>query len=53
MASNETLIEMASYLYNGGWRASDLKELKSEYGLDEYSATIICRYLASFDNGSY
>ena len=53
MASNETLIEMASYLYDGGWRAGDLKALKKEYGLNEYTATTICAHLASFENGSY
>lgn len=53
MANNETLIEMASYLYDGGWRMGDLKALKCEYGLDDYSATIICGYLASYENGSY
>ena len=53
MASNETLIEMASYFYNGGWRAGDLRALKKEYVLNEYTATIICGYLASFENANY
>ena len=53
MASNETYVEMASYLYDGGWRADDWQMLKSEYGLDDDSATIICVYLKSFESGSY
>lgn len=53
MASNETYVEMASYLYDGGWRADDLEMLKSEYGLDGESATIICGYLKSYEQGSY
>ena len=53
MASIETLTEMASYLYDGGWRAVDLEMLKSEYGLDDESASIICGYLKSFESGSY
>lgn len=53
MTSIETYTEMASYLYDGGWRASDLEMLKSEYGLDDDSATIICGYLKSYEEGSY
>ena len=53
MTSNETYVEMASYFYDGGWRAVDLEMLKSEYGLDDESATIICGYLKSFESGSY
>lgn len=53
MASIETLTEMASYLYDGGWRAVDLEMLKSEYGLDDESASIICGYLKSFESGNY
>lgn len=53
MASIETYTEMASYLFDGGWRADDLESLKCEYGLDDDSATIICGYLKSFETGSY
>ena len=53
MASIETYEEMASYLYDGGWCANDLESLKSEYGLDNESATIICGYLKSYEQGSY
>ena len=52
MTSIETYIEMASYLFDRGWRADDLNALKSEYGLNSESATIICGYLKSYEIGS-
>lgn len=53
MTSNETYVEMAAYFYDGGWCADDLEMLKSEYGLYNESATIICGYLKSIESGSY
>lgn len=33
MVKNATIYEMASYLYDGGWRADDVDQMIREYGL--------------------
>lgn len=33
MVKNTTIYEMASYLYDGGWRADDVDQMIREYGL--------------------
>ena len=53
MTSIETYTEMASYLFDGGWRAEDYEVLKKEYALHDETATIICHYLKSFEKGTY
>lgn len=47
--TNECLYEVASNLYDGGWRSADYKQLITEYDFSEEEATAICEVLESFE----
>lgn len=39
----------AAALYDGGWRADDLDDLREEYGLTDAEACAICEALAEIE----
>lgn len=47
--SSEYLYEVASNLYDGGWRSADYNQLITEYDFSEEEATAICDILESFE----
>ena len=42
----ENAIVNVVFLYDGGWRADDYEELKSEYGFTDEEAKQVCEQLA-------
>lgn len=46
---SENLYEVASNLFDGGWRSSDYNLLITEYDLSEDEAEAICEILESFE----
>lgn len=42
-------LETASHLYDGGWRASDKEDLKSEYHFDDQVLDLVCDHLSDFE----
>ena len=50
MTAQHTIYEMASYLFDGGWRAVDYSDLKREYRLSADDALAICSMLEIFEN---
>lgn len=43
-------VEAASQLFDGGWRASDEAEIRTEYGLSIQEASYICALLTEWEN---
>ena len=43
------LREIASNLYDGGWRSSDCSELKQEYNFNDYELDIIVDALQDYE----
>ena len=42
-------LETASSLYDGGWRASDREDLKSEYHFDDQTLDLVCAHMHDFE----
>lgn len=47
---NPNYWEMASALYDGGWRVCDLDELREEYQLSDTDIVGISQWLVHFQN---
>lgn len=49
MEYESEVIEIASALFDGGWRAADRADLMDEYALTECEASQICVWLQRFE----
>lgn len=45
------LTDIASALYDGGWRAEDIETLKVEYGFTDEDAEAVCEKLKEYTEG--
>jgi hypothetical protein len=49
MTTNE-MYEAAANLFDGGWKSTDLEEIKKEYTLTDNEAATICGYLSTIES---